>query len=125
MTRPLRTLGLITVLVAPTAAISQLIRFVDLPPIKQRDIIGVWRLRPPIPCTRSIERVGAEFYMVARCKDSPNVDGKKGDLLRKLSDNEYQNASGTKYRILPDGKLVAARGTDVIFEATKQKELWP
>ena len=122
----LRLMAIAAFLTAPALALSQTSpRFVDLPPVEQRQIVGVWRLPPPIPCTRSIERVGAEFYMVARCKDSPNVDGKRGDVLRKVSENEYRNASGTTYRILAGGRLVARSGAEVIFEATRQTELWP
>jgi hypothetical protein len=120
-----RPFAVAAALAVPVAALSQTLRFVDLPPIEQRHIIGVWRLPPPIPCTRSIERVAEQFYMVARCKESPNVDGSKGDVLRKVSDNEYENATGTTYRIMGNGTLVAKSGAEVIFEAKKQKELWP
>jgi hypothetical protein len=98
---------------------------VPLPPDDHRHVIGIWLMTSPAaPCTRSIEEVEGRYYMVVRCTDSPNAEGKVGALLKKLSETEYQGANYS-YRILADGRLVAYQDAEIMFEARRYHQLWP
>jgi len=60
---------------------------VRLPQFEERKILGVWLATTEAwPCTRSLEQVGSDFYMVPRCKG-----GKFGDYGRRVI------KSGTAY----------------------------
>jgi hypothetical protein len=98
---------------------------VPLPPDNERRVVGTWLMINPVaPCTRSIEEVEGRYYMVVRCTDSANAEGKTGALLRRVSDTEYHGANFS-YRILADGRLVAYQDADIQFEAKPYHQLWP
>ena len=105
---------------------------VKLPPLEERSVLGVWRLPPPIPCTRTIELVDNNYFMVARChskeakkkKEPPAPDGSLGVPLVRISDTEYE-ATGTRYRIASGGRLIAFRDAEVLFECEPQGDIWP
>jgi hypothetical protein len=53
---------------------------VRLPPLDKRKVLGIWlATTEAAPCTRSLEQVGADIYMVNRC-----MGGQFGDLGRRL-----------------------------------------
>jgi hypothetical protein len=98
---------------------------IPLPPDDERSVIGTWLMTSPaVPCTRSIEEVRRRYYMVVRCTDTPNAEGKTGSLLEKVSEYEYRGANFS-YQILADGRLVAYKDAEVQFEAKPHNRLWP
>jgi hypothetical protein len=53
---------------------------VRLPSLEERKILGVWLATSEVaPCTRSLEQVGSDVFMVNRCKG-----GQFGDYGRRL-----------------------------------------
>ena len=105
---------------------------VKLPAFERRRVLGIWRMPPPIPCTRTIEQVEDKFFMVARCispeekekKLPPGIDGSVGLPLARISETEYESTN-TRYRILQSGRLVAYQEAEVIFECEPQSDIWP
>ena len=91
---------------------------VVLPPESERRVVGTWRLAPPAPCTRSIEMVGSNYYMVARCVEDGKLRfGDVGTPLRRITDRLFVASNDVTYVVANDGKLIARNGGDLIFEA--------
>ncbi|GAA6143198.1 hypothetical protein [Hydrogenophaga sp. 5NK40-0174] len=97
-----------------------------LPGNEGRVVIGTWKLiEPDIACTRSIERLHENYYMVARCSEGAGVDGTKGLPIEKISERIYQSQAGVTYEIQTDGMLFVVKKGSVDMRGTPQAELWP
>jgi hypothetical protein len=97
---------------------------VALPKEAKREVIGTWRLRDS-KCTRSIEQVAEQFYIVARCRQPADIDGSVGVPLTRISDKLYRNLSGVHYEIQGDGHLLVKVKDEVFDRGVPQSELWP
>lgn len=95
----------------------------QLPPNEFRRVIGTWLLKET-GCTRSIEAVQGNYFMVARCS---NVrDDEKGLPLTKQSETNYLGkATGWAYEIDGEGKLNIRTRAGASMVAEPHKKLWP
>jgi hypothetical protein len=104
---------------------------VVLPPLTDRTVLGVWRIVTPLaPVTRTIERVGAKYYMVARVTggNGERIGGTHGTLLKRESATVYRHP-GTmraRYEIRKDGSLVGynEEEKEPYMRAEPYPELW-
>lgn len=98
---------------------------VDLPPIKDREILGTWFYQNK--CTLSFESVKGSVYRVIRCSDCSG--GKTGVKVARVSNNVFQRIpqrKGEYFRILPSGNLGSFDDEGEIETYVKQTNgLWP
>jgi hypothetical protein len=104
---------------------------VALPPLSERTVLGVWRIVTPLaPVTRTIERVGNKYYMVARVtgENGERIGGSRGTLLKRASATLYRHPGTTRarYEIRKDGSLVGYNEEDKepYMRAEPYPELW-
>ena len=94
-----------------------------LPPNEHRRVIGTWLLKDT-GCTRSIEAVQGNYFMVARCSNIPGDD--KGLPLSKLDETHYQGkVTGWAYEISEDGSLAIRTRAGSLMVAEPHAKLWP
>ena len=100
-----------------------------LPPIKSRVVVQTWRLtEPPINCTRSLELVGKQAYIVSRCvdPDGNQFGGNDVTLLEQLSETTWLSpANQIVWQVNPDATLVATKNAEVVFAGVPCQSLWP
>ena len=122
--KALSTLTLLAVL--PTHSASIIVGTLgleQLPPNEFRRVIGTWLLKET-GCTRSIEAVQGNYFMVARCRDVRSDD--KGLPLSKQDDMHYLGkATGWAYEIAEDGKLNIRTRAGATMVAEPHDKLWP
>ena len=89
-----------------------------LPTDAPREVLGTWQLvEPPLPCTRSIELIKEQYYMVARCSDNASADGSRGLRIERLGPNIFEGLAGQHYEVRRDGWLYMLDGRHVSLKA--------
>jgi hypothetical protein len=87
--------------------------YVELPALKQREVLGVWvdtiAGPPRSGCTRSIHGVGSRYYEVLGC-GGPDSDrwGKEIDRVNRTVFRPRDSRAGTTYTIDSYGRLVVS-----------------
>jgi hypothetical protein len=102
-----------------------------LPPPGERTVLGIWRIVTPLaPVTRTIERVGTKYYMVARVtgENGERIGGTHGTLLKRASSTlyRYPGTRSARYEIRKDGSLVGynEEEKEPFMRAEPYPELW-
>jgi len=100
-----------------------------LPPIECRVVVQTWKLiDPPINCTRSIELVDGDFFIVSRCRDSDNkpFGGNEGARLQQISSTSWMGVMNkVLWEVKTDGSLVATQDGVLAFMGLPWRTLWP
>lgn len=102
-----------------------------LPPVNEREILGVWRMNIPARMHRSIEKVGDQYALVVRflTREGKRVGGEDGLRLEKVSDREFCGTDRNRctYRLTHDGELheFASGEVEPSMVGTRTTQLWP
>lgn len=106
----------------PCLAIAQEDRdpsIVRLPPLRERQILGIWiETTGAVPCTRALERVRSDIFIVPRCKG--RHFGEYGRHVVKMSARSYVPTGGDPrlvYVIREDGFLELHSGLQTMVLA--------
>lgn len=97
---------------------------VDLPPVKDRKILGTWSYWDR--CTLSFEEVKGTTYEVVRCSDCSG--GNTGQKVAKKPGNMFlriPDRNGEYFRILPNGNLGSYDRDGAIDTYLKHTGVWP
>ena len=98
---------------------------VTLPPQSQRVVVGTW-FDKDSHCTRSLERVKAKVFLVARCSDGSGGD--TGTEVRAQQGQRYASLTSTHgdyYRIEADGQLGVYDREGLVDKLPKHATLKP
>lgn len=101
---------------------------VDLPPLRQRKILGTWYGGKVIggTCSRSFEEVNGKVYEVLRCSDCSG--GKTGTPIKRGTGGiftKWDRRNGEYFKILPNGNLASYDRDGHIDTDPKLPGLWP
>jgi hypothetical protein len=92
-------------------------------------VVQTWKLtEPPVNCTRSLELVGEQAYIVSRCLDpkGKQFGGNEGTLVERLSETTWLSpANQIVWQVNPNGSLVATKNAEVVFAGVPYQSLWP